>query len=115
MPAAVLSLAAAVLAPASAQAAPRAQLTHAPAEFAKTGEYLVKLKPGAPIGAVLSRARVGRTVAEWPELDGFAARLNPAQLDRLRTDPRVTQVAENALIPNTASSVQADAPWGPDR
>ncbi|MEO3785520.1 S8 family peptidase [Actinocorallia sp. B10E7] len=121
LPMAALALAAATALPASAEPAPRIDVQYAPAEIARPGEYLVKVEDGASVDAVLSRARVRQTMSRWSHApNGFAARLSHRQLELLRSDSRVVQIAQNVIIRNApakaeASAVQTDPGWALDR
>jgi len=122
LPVAALALAAATALPASAEPAPRVDVKYAPTEIARPGEYLVELKDDASQDDVLSRARVKDTMARWSDaLNGFAARLSHRQVERLRSDSRVMQIVQNAVVRNATSraaaapSVQTNPGWALDR
>ncbi|HEX8672894.1 MAG TPA: protease inhibitor I9 family protein, partial [Longimicrobium sp.] len=46
-------------------------------------------------------------------LNGFAAKLNAAQLNALRNNPQVELIEQDGLVEATAT--QSGAPWGLDR
>jgi Subtilase family/Peptidase inhibitor I9 len=48
-------------------------------------------------------------------LQGYAARLSPAALDRVRADPAVAYVQANQAYHSTATATEDDATWGIDR
>ncbi|RAY13637.1 S8 family peptidase [Actinomadura craniellae] len=79
-----------------------------------SGRYIVTLRPGRPVAAATGRARVAAVHRYAGALTGFAARLSPAQLDRLRHDPDVAAIEQDQIA--RASAVQrAPLPWGLDR
>ncbi|ROO85844.1 subtilase family protein [Actinocorallia herbida] len=120
LPVLALALIAATAGPASAEPAPRIEVRHAPAEAARTGEYLVALADGASPDSVLARARVTRTTSRWSAaLNGFAAPLSARQLDRLRRDARVLHIVEDAVVSGmsgaSSAGVQPNPGWALDR
>jgi subtilisin family serine protease len=113
-----LAVLAAGLTPGSpAQAA--APLRGAGAADAVPGRYIVVLKRGASSadkertkrGARDRGATIGHDYARV--LDGYAAKLTPAALARVRADPAVAYVEADAVV--RATTTQTGATWGLDR
>jgi subtilisin family serine protease len=105
-------------APAAASAAvvqePLAPLVSAQGGAA-SGQYIVTVTSGTShrehaMGAV-PRGTVTHVFSQV--LNGFSARLDAAQLDRLRHDPDVVKVAQAATV--HTMSTQSDPDWGLDR
>ncbi len=110
--------------PPSSPAAPRQMQAPLAAVYSKgdaaiPGDYIVVFKEG---GAAGSLTRGGAMVANFvgtPKfsydavLKGFAATLTPAALEKLRADPNVDYIEEDAII--EVSTTQSGATWGIDR
>jgi subtilisin family serine protease len=81
------------------------------------GQYIVVLEDDARAAAVATRhARVqgARVLAVYrAALEGYAARLTPAQLAAVRADPRVKFVERDRTV--SIATTQTNAPWGLDR
>ncbi|HXV57209.1 MAG TPA: S8 family peptidase [Gaiellaceae bacterium] len=81
------------------------------------GQYIVVLEDDASAAAVATRhARVqgARVLAVYrAALEGYAARLTPAQLAAVRADPRVRFVERDRTV--SIATTQTNAPWGLDR
>ncbi|QNP63676.1 S8 family peptidase [Streptomyces genisteinicus] len=93
--------------------APLVAVAQAPAAQEIAGRYIVTLKEGAdPAGLLKARSLKARHVYE-DVINGFAADLTSAQLNRLRADSRVASIEEDQRIVSTAT--QYNAPWGLDR
>ena len=100
---------------ASAATLPVAPLVMAQGGSSASGQYIVTVKSGsahrdhaignAPKGAV---THVFKSV-----VNGFSAKLNAAQIDRLRRDPNVVKVAQATTMHATAT--QSNPDWGLDR
>ncbi len=87
----------------------------APSEPAAT-RYLVRLRPdtGAATTTKIQGRRIAqRTSATYRAVDGFAARLTPAEVTRLRADARVVSVEPDRVV--HVAATQSKAPWGLDR
>jgi subtilisin family serine protease len=91
-----------------------------PAAAAPSGtarSYIVVLKPNASAQAVAHEHAdtLGASVTQVYRhaLQGYAARLSPQAVDRLRTDPRVLYVERDQTM--SVSYTQSPAPWGLDR
>ncbi|MER7420343.1 hypothetical protein ABT346_26770 [Micromonospora peucetia] len=75
-----------------------------PAPYARTsgervdGSYIVAVAPGADPAVVAARLRIAPTSIFRHALLGFGVEMIDVQLDRLRHDPEVTYVEENARI-----------------
>lgn len=126
---ATLATAGTVLGAAPASAAPAAPdgpaLVSAPdddraplmtTEDAVDGAYVVMLEKGVSRQAMgrevrQTRADGGRVTAQFGTLRGYAAQLTAAELDAVRSDPRVAYVAEDGRV----SIDQEGATWGLDR
>lgn len=61
------------------------------------GSYLVAVAPGADPAVVAARLGIA-SASIWHALLGFGAEMTDVQLDRLRRDPDVTYVEEDAHI-----------------
>jgi subtilisin family serine protease len=75
------------------------------------GEYIVTLKPGAN---AVSAAGITAKHTYGSALNGFAAKLDGAQLKALQSDPNVAAIEPNQVVSITAT--QSPVPsWGVDR
>jgi subtilisin family serine protease len=77
------------------------------------GEYIVVLAPGANPRSVAAVAGATPQYVYTTAVNGFAATLNPGQLNALRHNPAVEYVEENGTV--QASVTQTNATWGIDR
>ncbi|WP_367129930.1 S8 family peptidase [Saccharothrix sp. HUAS TT1] len=82
---------------------------HAGSPTAVPGSYVVKLKDGAVLPAVVD-GRITRTFAGF---GGFAVSLTAKQARRLAADPAVAYVEQDQVV--RAHTTQTGAPWGLDR
>nr|ACZ28128.1 serine proteinase [Beauveria bassiana] len=77
------------------------------------GKYIVKHKDTATIGIMDAASKVPNTELVYEKvLKGFSATLNQEQLDRLRHDPDVETIEQDAIVSINAVVRQAGAPWG---
>jgi len=97
---------------APAGASPDVEVTKATGEKI-TGQYIVTLTADASINATAASVAAERLHTYRAALRGFAAKLNPAQLDRLRRDPNVVRIEEDGVAHTEAT--QYNPPWGLDR
>ncbi|MEV4005820.1 S8 family peptidase [Actinomadura sp. NPDC049753] len=112
------AVAAASLIAASAAPAPavtfRAPLTLAVSGRGIAGQYIVTLKPGVSIGATISRHGIKAMYRYGMVLNGFAAKLTPKKLAKLRRAAGVARIEQDAVV--QADSTQQNPPsWGLDR
>ncbi|MFF5262149.1 S8 family peptidase [Actinomadura viridis] len=77
------------------------------------GRYIVTLKSGSSTAAAAKRVRAGSVQRFDGVLNGFAAKLSTAQLDKLRRDPAVAAIEQDQIV--KASGTQSSPPWGLDR
>ncbi len=84
------------------------------------GQYIVVLKNGERLSSQslvsqlnLDPAGVRVQHVYTQVLQGFAATLSPANLQKLRADPRVKYVEQDGVA--TANAIQTSPPWGLDR
>ena len=109
------------LAPASAYADAALNLQSSRGGKSIPGHYIVVLKEGASTSAVAGRHAAKPVHVYSSVLNGFAAELNRAQLQRLLRDPDVKYVDEDGVVslPDDggvgSESVQPGAPWNLDR
>jgi subtilisin family serine protease len=108
----LLALPMTAVAPAAAETP--APLVPAPGG-AVAGQYIVTVKAGGGHRQRAMGAVPGGTVTHvfTTVVNGFSARLDAAQLDRLRHDPDVVEVAQVATM--RALGTQSGADWGLDR
>ena len=77
------------------------------------GRYIVTLKRGASAASAAERVRA-RSVRRFEgALNGFAAGLSRAQLERLRRDPSVAAIEQDQVVKLVAT--QKNPAWGLDR
>ena len=79
------------------------------------GQYLVVLEDGVDPQQAIAGARV-RPLRQYREaVNGFAAQLNPAQLDAVRRTPGVAFVEQDQIYSHTATISVPPSLWGIDR
>lgn len=102
-------------APANASPSPGVPVVRAAAGKAVPGQYIVTLKNGASVTAVLSHGGVKTALHRYDKvLNGFAAKLSAGQLGKIRTDSRVAAIEEDQIA--TIDTTQVNPPsWGLDR
>ncbi|GAB3655540.1 hypothetical protein GCM10027589_14730 [Actinocorallia lasiicapitis] len=102
-------------APAYAEPAPTVTVAKAQGGRVAPGQYIVTLKDGASLDAVLAHGGVKETLHRYENaLNGFAARLTPANIKKLSSDARVISIEEDRI--SFQSGVQTNPPsWGLDR
>lgn len=86
------AVAALVLAPTTAIAAPPGLATN------PAGQYIVTFAPSANVSAALHRHDVAATYRFDDVLNGFAADLTTGQLAALRSDPNVVRVEPDVVM-----------------
>jgi subtilisin family serine protease len=106
---------------------PAVEVTAPPAASAIPGQYIVRLKPGANASDVVIPQSVHPLYTYQYVVNGFTARLTPAQLTRLRIHPAVTAIEQDALAYGLDSPQRSSGPvrrvpptrpttsWGLDR
>jgi subtilisin family serine protease len=80
------------------------------------GQYIVVLEDdvrAAPVAAAHARAGARVLAVYGAALEGYAARLTPAQLAAVRADPRVAWIEADQTV--VALPTQTNPPWGLDR
>ncbi|GLY92384.1 S8 family peptidase [Actinoallomurus iriomotensis] len=77
------------------------------------GQYIVTVRSGGVRRAITAVPRTAVTHVYTRVLNGFSARLDASQLERLRHDPDVVSVAP--VVAMHTQDTQAGAPWGLDR
>jgi subtilisin family serine protease len=77
------------------------------------GAYIVVLNEGANPRSVAAVAGVNPRYVYTAALNGFAATLNPGQLNALTHNPNVAYIQQDSRV--TASATQTGATWGLDR
>ncbi len=75
--------------------------------------YIVVMKKGAGAHAAARGVGAAPSFVYRAALNGFAAKLNAAQLNALRNNPMVESIEPDGLV--TATGTQYSAPWGLDR
>ena len=78
------------------------------------GRYIVTLKSGASTDAAAKKVKATGVRRFDGVLNGFAARLNADQLDKLRRDDRVAAIEQDQIVKATTTQ-RAPLPWGLDR
>ncbi|NDU74435.1 S8 family serine peptidase [Actinomadura sp. DSM 109109] len=107
------SLAAVSAAPAQAVTF-RAPLALAAPGEGIAGQYIVTLRPGASIAGTVAEHGIKTIYRYGRVLNGFAAKLGPAGLAKLRRTPGVVLVEQDAVV--HADGTQQNPPsWGIDR
>ncbi|HSU16533.1 S8 family peptidase [Longimicrobium sp.] len=100
-------------APLSPEVAPSAAVAATPQGAPIKDQYIVVFKAGASPRAAAAAMGVAPLHVYHAALNGFAARLNPAQLAALRNNPQVDYISPDQLV--TADGTQAYPTWGLDR
>lgn len=77
------------------------------------GRYIVTLKKGASAESAVNKVKATGAQRFDGVLNGFAAKLTGAQLDKLRRDSRVAAIEQDQVM--KAQGTQGSAPWGLDR
>ncbi|MBC6457432.1 S8 family peptidase [Actinomadura sp. HBU206391] len=90
------------------------QVAAADDEAAIPGQYIVTLKRGASVPTTASQGRIATLQRFDKVLNGFAAKLNSEQLNRLRRDPAVAAI-EQDQIAKISTTQRSPLPWGLDR
>jgi subtilisin family serine protease len=85
----------------------------APAGAPIKDQYIVVLKKGASARSAARAVGAAPSFVYQAALNGFAAKLNAAQLNALRNNPQVELIEQDGLVEATAT--QSGAPWGLDR
>ncbi|TDD68868.1 S8 family peptidase [Actinomadura rubrisoli] len=79
------------------------------------GRYIVTLRDGASTDSAAKNVRASGVQRFDGVLNGFAARLDGAQLTKLRRDRRVAAIEQDQVIKVAARTQRAPLPWGLDR
>src|SRR5712691_4428093 len=68
--------------------------------------YIVVLKPGADLGAVLASHAKGTTLIDtYAAVNGYAARLTPKALAEAQSDPQVLFVSADRAVRSTDQTI----------
>ncbi|TQV98798.1 hypothetical protein V2A60_007502 [Cordyceps javanica] len=90
-----------------------APLLEARGSQAIPGKYIVKLKDSATIGIMEAQAKVSSTDHVYKNvIKGFSASLTKQELERLRNDPDVEHIEQDAIISIGSITQQPGATWG---
>nr|ANV82734.1 cuticle-degrading-prorease [Cordyceps fumosorosea] len=90
-----------------------APLLEARGSQAIPGKYIVKLKDSATIGIMEAQAKVSSTGHVYKNvIKGFSASLTKQELERLRNDPDVEHIEQDAIISIGSITQQPGATWG---
>ncbi|KAJ4164615.1 hypothetical protein LMH87_006282 [Akanthomyces muscarius] len=77
------------------------------------GKFIVKLKDSSTIGIMEAKAKVPNAEHVYQEvMKGFSATLNKDELERLRHDPDVEFIEQDAIVSINAITQQPGATWG---
>ncbi|KAM0351031.1 hypothetical protein ACHAPU_002812 [Fusarium lateritium] len=79
------------------------------------GKYIVKLKSGmrtASVSATVSSIEAEADYTYSKSFNGFAASLKDAEIEKLKHDPNVEYIEQDAYISIKATEQQENAPWG---
>ncbi|KPM34788.1 Cuticle-degrading protease [Neonectria ditissima] len=79
------------------------------------GKYIVKMKSGvntASVSTAVSSIQADADYTYSSSFDGFAASLSGSELEKLRNDPNVEYIEQDAVITIKATTQQENAPWG---
>jgi subtilisin family serine protease len=79
------------------------------------GSYIVTVSDGINARGLARRQGVDPTAIYDAALNGFAARLSPAQLERVRRSPEVVAVEANQVVHAATTQPTGDGMWGLDR
>ncbi|KAH6897978.1 serine protease [Coprinopsis sp. MPI-PUGE-AT-0042] len=82
---------------------------------AKTGNHIVKLKPGVSRKQFIRKLNLPSNTVNWDLINGFSAALDDETLNALRASDDVESLSEDGLMHTMASIAQTDAPWGLQR
>ncbi|KAF4992655.1 hypothetical protein FGRMN_7056 [Fusarium graminum] len=79
------------------------------------GKYIVKMKSGmrtASVSAAVSSIEAEADYTYSKSFNGFAASLKDAEIEKLKNDPNVEYIEQDAYISIKATEQQENAPWG---
>ncbi|GAA2620573.1 S8 family peptidase [Actinomadura fulvescens] len=80
------------------------------------GKYIVTLKDGASTAAAAQQVKAAAVERFDGVLNGFAAKLDSTQLDKLRRDSRVVAIEQDQIVKISEGGTQRrPLPWGLDR
>jgi subtilisin family serine protease len=99
--------------PLAPEAARAPALAASAAEAAVRDQYVVVLKKGASVGGILKATGATPRYVYRSALNGFAAKLNAAQVAALRHNPNVESIEPDGVV--TIDATQYYPTWGLDR
>ncbi|KAM0201616.1 hypothetical protein ACHAPI_001661 [Fusarium lateritium] len=79
------------------------------------GKYIVKMKGGiraASVSATVSTIEADADYTYSKSFNGFAASLKDDEIEKLKNDPNVEYIEQDAYISIKATTQQENAPWG---
>ncbi|KAJ3521368.1 hypothetical protein NM208_g13321 [Fusarium decemcellulare] len=79
------------------------------------GKFIVKMKSGvqtASVSTAVSSIEADADYTYSKSFTGFAASLKEGELEKLRNDPNVDYIEQDAIISIRATTSQDNAPWG---
>ncbi|KAK8141349.1 subtilisin-like serine protease [Beauveria asiatica] len=77
------------------------------------GNYIVKLKDTATMSIMDAASKVSKPKFVYTDVfPGYAASLSPEEVERLRHDPNVESIEQDAIVSINAIVRQPGAPWG---
>ncbi|KAB2348384.1 S8 family peptidase [Actinomadura rudentiformis] len=80
------------------------------------GKYIVTLKSGASTADAAQQVKAAAVERFDGVLNGFAAKLDSAQLEKLRRDSRVAAIEQDQIVKiNESGTQRRPLPWGLDR
>ncbi|MFG1997798.1 S8 family peptidase [Spirillospora sp. NPDC048911] len=79
------------------------------------GKYIVTLKDGASTAAAAQQVKASSVERFDGVLNGFAAKLDASQLDKLRRDSRVAAIEQDQIVKVAGGTQRSPLPWGLDR